>query len=151
MKKSDVLEQASTFTGDQIRDAWSKSKLMHLQMISTNKSYRALPKSMWDSILAEHLSLHEYVPEYFDCDAFATLFMAQVAALYEINGVCRVLDSSAGHSYNAILVSEDGKTCTWTIVEPQADVIVGDPVEQGVTVTTPDGAYRATQGFAVTI
>lgn len=151
LTKDDVVKQATIFTGDQIRDAWHQTKFSLIQLISTNKQYRALPKSVWDSILAEHLTVHEYVPEFFDCDAFSVAFCGLVAFKYEINGCARVLDSSAGHSYNAVLVSEDGKTCTWELVEPQADIFVDDLKKSDVTITSPDGAYRARQGFAVTV
>lgn len=150
LTKDSVVKQASQFTGQQVRDAWSKSKLSHLQLISTNKQYRSLPQSVWDQILATHFTIHEYVPEFFDCDSFAAAFMGMVAFDYEINGVVRVLDTSAGHSYNAILVSEDGKTCTWKEVEPQADILVSSEGKNGVTVQAPDGAYKAEVGFAVT-
>ena len=154
LNKDDIIKQATVFTGDQVRKAWSKSKLSKLQLISTNKKYRALPKKVWNQILAEHLSIHEYVPEFFDCDAFSMAFAALVAFNYEINGVARVLDSSAGHSYNAVLISEDGKTCSWKEVEPQADIYVsseGTPDAKGVTVTMPDNAYSAEIGFAITV
>ena len=153
LNKDDLIKQATIFTGDQVREAWSQSKLKQLQLISTNKKYRALPQKAWRQVLAEHLTIHEYVPEFFDCDGFAAAFMGLVAFNYEINGVARVLDSSAGHSYNAVLISEDGKTCSWKEVEPQADIFVSDEGSKGssgVTITAPDGAYKAALGFAVT-
>ena len=151
LTKDSVVAKATVFTGEQVRDAWSKSKLSHLQFISTNKKYRALPQAVWDQILATHFTVHEYVPEFFDCDAFAAAFMGLAAFNYEINGVARVLDSSAGHSYNAVLVSEDGKTCTWKEVEPQADVFVEDEGKGSITVTAPEGAYKAEVGFATPV
>ncbi len=149
LNRDNVVKQAVVFDGDQVRDAWTKSKLSHLQFISTNKSYRALPKSVWDQILAEHLSIHKYVPEFFDCDSFAAALMGLVAYDFEINGICRVLDISGHHSYNAVLVCDDGTTCSWLRVEPQADLFLED-ISKEVTVTAPDGAYAATSGFAVT-
>ena len=155
LNRDNVVKQAIVFTGDQVRDAWVKSKLSHLEFISTNKSYRALPKSVWNQILAEHLSIHKYVPEFFDCDSFAAALMGMVAYDFEINGICRVLDISGHHSYNAVLVCDDGKTCSWLRVEPQADLFLEDIAKRGqltagVSVTSPDGAYAATSGFAVT-
>ena len=149
MDKKEVISQAVIFTGEQIQDAWTKSKLKDLQLISTNKKYRALPKSVWDQILAEHLSLHEYVPELFDCDAFSASFMGAVAYKYEINGIVRVMDISGKHSYNAVLVVDSGN-CSWKRVEPQADIFIGEP-NSGLTVTAPSGAYAATSGFAITV
>ena len=149
--KQDALKNAVVFTGEQVQDAWSNSKLSHLQLISTNKKYRGLPRKIWDAILGLHLSIHEYIPDLWDCDAFSCAFMGLVAWNFEVNGVARVLDNSAGHSYNAILVaSDDSQSCQWLVVEPQGDFVVGDP-PKGVTVTAPDGAYKAQSGIAITV
>ena len=151
LTKDDVVKQASVFTDAQVRDAWTKSELQHLQFWSLNKSYRALPEKVWDQILAEHLTKHEYVPEFFDCDGFAAAFMGLVAFNFEINGVARVMDNSAHHSYNAVLISDDGKTCTWKKVEPQGDVFVDkEKTTPGIVVIAPDGAYSAQTGIAIT-
>ena len=68
---------------------------------------------------------------------------------FEINGVVRVFDNSGHHSYNAVLVCDDGKTCSWQKVEPQADIFVDHP-PAGVKITVPAGTYSASSGFAVT-
>ena len=147
-----VVARAVVFTGDEVTAAWRQSPLAHLELISTNKKYRALPRDIWDAILATHLTAvkSRYEENYFDCDAYAAAFMGLVAWRYDINGVARVLDNSAHHSYNAILlVSDDSKTCSWLMVEPQSDGIVGDP--SGPVVHTKAGdIYTATAGFAVT-
>lgn len=156
---TDAIQQAAktaadkfvVFTDDQVRDAWKNSDLSHLQLISTNKKYRAVDKETWDALLNLRLTLHPYEAEYFDCDSFASVFVGFVVWYFDINGVVRVLDSSAGHSYNAVLVaSDDGKNCTWEKVEPQYDGFVGEAPPAGITVTAPDGAYKAEYGFAVT-
>ena len=76
--------------------------------------------------------------------------MGMVGYDFELNGVARVLDGSGHHSYNAVLVCDDGKTCKWLKVEPQADIFVDNP-PPNVKVTAPDGAYTAAQGFAITV
>ena len=146
--KADALSKAVVFSNDQIEEAWHQSQLKGLQLISTNKEYRALPKSVWQSILGLHATVHQYTPEFFDCDSFSAVFMGWVIWNFEVNGVARTIDESAGHSYNAILVaSDDGKSCSWSIVEPQADVIIEDPTK---AITDNKDIYTATAGFAVT-
>ena len=148
--KADALSKAVVFSAEDIRTAWQKSKLGKMALISTNKEYRALPKKVWEAILDLHQTLHKYTPEFFDCDAFSAVFVGFTVWNFEVNGVIRVFDNSAGHSYNAILiVSDDGKTCSWEIVEPQIDKLIGDS-DYPVTVTHQDTAYTATSGWAVT-
>ena len=149
MTKDDVLKQAVVFSNEDITTAWGNSDLSHLQLVSTNKQYRALPQSTWDSILATHLTAHVYVTDFFDCDAFAAAFLGLVVWNYEVNGVVRVFDNGGHHSYNAVLICDDGKTCSWQKVEPQADIFVDHP-PQNVKITVPAGTYSASSGFAVT-
>lgn len=149
--KQDALTQATVFDGDAVRDAWNASPLSHLQLVSTNKKYRALPKKVWDAILALHQTVHPYTAEFFDCDAFSSVFVGFTLWNFEINGVVRVFDNSAHHSYNAVLISDDdGKTCRWERVEPQTDMFVDDNNPPGIVVNAPPGAYTATSGFAIT-
>lgn len=148
--KADALKQATVFDSDAVRDAWNASELSHLQLISTNKKYRALPKKVWDALLALHQTVHPYEADFFDCDGFSAVFVGFTLWNFEINGVVRVFDSSAHHSYNAVLVSDDGKSCRWERVEPQTDMFVDEKPPAGVVVNTPKGAYTATAGFAIT-
>ena len=146
--KEEAISKAVVFNNDQITKAWQVSDLKHLQLISTDKEYRALPKETWDAILALHQTIHKYTPDFFDCDSFSAVFMGFALWNFEVNGVARVLDMSASHSYNGILVvSDDGKSCSWEIVEPQADVVITNP---SVTITKQKDIYTATSGFAIT-
>lgn len=147
LTKAQAIAQAVIFDNAAIMQAWHASELSHLQLIGVDKQYRALPTAVWDEILATHLSLHPYIPEFFDCDGFSAVFMGDVLWNYEINGLARVIDFSAHHSYNAVLVCDDGKTCSWKKVEPQADQFVS---ERRVTSSKghPD-MYQAMHGFAV--
>ena len=145
----DAADQFVVFTTEQVSEAWANSELSHIQLISTNKNFRALPTKTWDALLAMHLTIHKYETDFFDCDAYSIVFCGFMAWYFDVNGVARVMDNSGAHSYNAVLVSDDGKTCTWRKVEPQSDTFVGDP-PAGITVTAPSGAYAAQSGFAVT-
>ena len=149
LKKADILAKAVVFTNEDVQKAWQSSELNHLELVSTNKKYRALPKDTWTSILNEHLSIHEYVPDFFDCDAYSVVLEGFIVWNYEVNGIVRVFDNGAAHSYNAVLVLEDDKTCSWQKVEPQADIFVDDP-PKGMTITNKDKIYKAEIGFAIT-
>ena len=150
--KAEILKSAVIFTEDQVKDAWSKSEFSHLQLISTNKKYRGLPRDEWDAILATQFTVaNRYEPDLFDCDGFSCAFMGLIAWDFDVNGVVRILDSSAGHSYNAVLVaSDDGKSCSFIGIEPQTDTVIGNP-PKNITVTAPAGAYKAERGFAITV
>ena len=150
--RDDAVKAAVVFSGDEVRAAWAQGPAAHLDFVSTNKQYRALPRNVWDEILSLRLTpADRYEPEFFDCDAFAAAFMGLVVWDFDINGVCRVLDNSAHHSYNAILVvSADGKSCNWELVEPQLDKIVGEPGGPVVITKSGENMYKATDGFAVT-
>lgn len=91
--------------------------------------------------------VHLYTANFFDCDAYPAVFVGFALWNFKINGFVRVLDSGAHHSYNAVLICDDGKTCSWEEIEPQSDTFVDDP-PKGVTVTVPNGAYAAQTGFA---
>ena len=147
--KADALSKSVVFDADAVRAAWRASELSHLQLISTNKQYRALPTAVWDAILALHETVHPYTADFFDCDAFSAVFVGFALWHFEINGVVRVFDNSGGHSYNAVLISDDGKTCNWQKVEPQADIFVDAP-PKGVVLSAPKGVYAAQSGFAIT-
>ena len=149
-KLSDVLKQVVVFDDAQVTAAWQASDLGKLQLISTNAKYRALPKATWDAILATHFTLHPYTPDFFDCDAFSAVFVGYVLWHYQVNGVARVFDISSSHSYNAILICDDGETCRWEKVEPQQDALVPDSPKLKLQSTETTSLYAATQGFAVT-
>ena len=148
----DAVKAAVVFDSDQVTSAWQKSDLSHIQLVSTNKQYRALPSETWQQIFAMHHAIHQpkYTAEFYDCDAFSAVFMGYVAWNFEINGVARVFDNSAGHSYNAVLICDDGKTCSWSKMEPQDDIFVDSP-PKGIKIVNVDKDYLATSGFAVTV
>lgn len=147
--KDSAVAAAVVFTSEQALHAWGQSTLRHIQLISTNKQFRALPKAKWDEILAKHDTMHPYEVDFFDCDSYSAVFVGFTVWNYDINGVARVLDNSAHHSYNAVLCCDDGKTCYWLKVEPQSDTFVNGP-PASLAVHAPAGAYVATAGFAIT-
>ena len=64
--KEKAVAAAVIFSGADIMSAWKKSKLSHLQLITTNKRFRALPRAVWDQILDLHQTIHPYETDWFD-------------------------------------------------------------------------------------
>ena len=149
LDKAAVLKKVVVFDSASVTAAWGSSALSKIPLYSLDKEYRALPKSVWDEILETHLSLHPYETDFYDCDGFSAVFMGKVLENYDVNGLARVIDVSGHHSYNAVLVCDDGKSCSWLKVEPQTDAFVDSP-PRGVKFTVPSGTYAATAGIALT-
>ena len=61
-----------------------------------------------------------YKSEHVDGDNFAVCLAGDVSQRWDVNDIGVVLNVSAGHAYNCVLVSEDGKVDLRT-VEPQTD------------------------------
>ena len=62
----------------------------------------------------------KYISETFDCDKFAMYFKSRVAIDFGINAVGVVLDYSAEHAYNLVILKE-GDGIRWYLYEPQND------------------------------
>ena len=144
LTKEVVLSHASVFEADKVMEAWKTSSAGHLQLVGLDKKYRALPKDIWDEILDEHLTVRKYVPDFLDCDGFSSIFMGTVLSLYEVNGIARIFDFGAKHSYNAVLVTSETGGCEWHRVEPQADMFLME-----LKSSHPE-MYASMEGFAVT-
>jgi hypothetical protein len=63
----------------------------------------------------------KYLTDTFDCDKFAMYFKSRLALDFGINAVGVVLDYSAGHAYNLVIL-KDSQT-RWYLYEPQDDSI----------------------------
>jgi len=66
----------------------------------------------------------KYLTDTFDCDKFAMYFKARQAIDFKLNAIGIILDYSAGHAYNIIIVKDPstGKV-SWYLYEPQTDDI----------------------------
>jgi hypothetical protein len=62
----------------------------------------------------------KYISETFDCDKFSMYFKSRVAIDFGINSVGVVLDYSAEHAYNLVILKE-GDGIRWYLYEPQND------------------------------
>jgi hypothetical protein len=62
----------------------------------------------------------KYITDTFDCDKFATYFKSRMAIDFRINAIGIILDYSAGHAYNLIIV-KDAQGVRWYLYEPQND------------------------------
>lgn len=84
--------------------------------------YFALTDAEWDWVIAEvgH-DPHAYTPETYDCDSFSRYWWAEVNHRWPVNGMFVVVDYSAEHSYNALLVHDGAGHLTVRLFEPQSD------------------------------
>lgn len=64
----------------------------------------------------------KYVLDRFDCDKFALYFKSRMAIDFGINAVGVILDYSAGHAYNLVIL-RDAQGVKWYLYEPQLDRI----------------------------
>jgi len=64
----------------------------------------------------------KYVLDRFDCDKFAIYFKSRMAVDFGINSVGVILDYSAGHAYNLVIL-KDSQGVKWMLFEPQNDSI----------------------------
>jgi len=62
----------------------------------------------------------KYIVDEFDCDKFAMYFKSRLAIDFHINAIGVILDYSAGHAYNLIIV-KDSQGVRWYLYEPQND------------------------------
>ena len=63
----------------------------------------------------------KYLTDTFDCDKFAMYFKSRLALDFGINAIGVVLDYSASHAYNLVIL-KDSQT-KWYLYEPQTDDI----------------------------
>ena len=102
-----------------------------------DRRYYGVPKGVWKNILQyTGVDAGQYRSERYDCDDFAKAFAAACGRKLGLNGVGIVVDVSAGHAYNVILVN-DGGCCKAVFVEPQNDRII----------FAPRPGYSQTSGF----
>jgi len=64
----------------------------------------------------------KYLDDVFDCDKFAMYFKSRMAIDFHINAIGVVLDYSAGHAYNLVIL-KDAQGVKWLLYEPQLDLI----------------------------
>jgi hypothetical protein len=64
----------------------------------------------------------KYLVDRFDCDEFAMYFKARVSIDFGINAIGVVVDYSAGHAYNIVII-KDRQGVRWYLYEPQTDAI----------------------------
>jgi hypothetical protein len=64
----------------------------------------------------------KYVLNRFDCDKFAMYFKSRMAVDFHINAIGVILDYSAGHAYNLVIL-KDSQGVRYYLFEPQNDSI----------------------------
>ena len=134
-----LSEQAVVFSAADVRHALTRTA-PHLNQWLMDTKYRALPEQAWAELVKQHgLIKRRYTPEYFDCDDFATVFQGRCADYYAVNGCGKVVDFSGRHSYNILLVVEEGQVLRAHLYEPQNE---GRP-------TPGQGHYTERNGFII--
>jgi hypothetical protein len=63
----------------------------------------------------------KYITDTFDCDKFALYFKSRMAIDFGINAIGVILDYSATHAYNLLIVKDS--SVKWYLYEPQNDNI----------------------------
>ena len=116
-----VRDTVQTVHRQDLENAWNASELSKLGLCCVDSRYRALPLATWELVLAYNgVDRTRYKSEHFDCDNFALCLAGDVSQRWKVNGIGIVLDYSAGHAYNCVLVWEDGEV-DLRMVEPQTD------------------------------
>jgi len=65
----------------------------------------------------------KYITDTFDCDKFSMYFKSRIAIDFGINAIGVVIDYSAGHAYNLVIIKES-QGFSWYLYEPQNDAIM---------------------------
>ncbi|MDE0041266.1 MAG: hypothetical protein OXT74_04470, partial [Candidatus Poribacteria bacterium] len=86
------------------------SSLKNLSLWALDSRFWALPRGVWEQILAYNLiKLEHYKSKHFDCDNFVVCLADDVAQRWDINGIGVVIDISACHAYNCVLADGSGR------------------------------------------
>jgi len=92
-----------------------------------DENYLVMPKEFWQLVCSEDLIKYiMYIADLFDCDDYAKLFSALIAAFFLVNtaGIAygRVYDQNGNllglHAFNVVPVL-DGNAIVWYVIEPQ--------------------------------
>ena len=120
-----VAAQAVEVNSQAVHEALSESRGDKLDLICLDSRYRALPKSLWQRIVAAgQVDLRTYKPEFFDCDDFAIVFAGRVRDNYEVNSCGQVIDWSGAHAYNVLISVDDAERLRPLWLEPQTDALM---------------------------
>jgi len=104
-----------------ISDVYSKSA--YDDWLRLDGAYYTVDLETLKKIIAwDWTDTRKYVSDKFDCDKFALYFKSRMAIDFGINAIGVVLDYSAGHAYNLVIVKSGGKT-NWFLYEPQTDAL----------------------------
>ncbi len=82
--------------------------------------YTTDPQTFNNIIKWDWTDTRKYVTDTFDCDKFAMYFKARMAIDFGINAIGIVIDYSAGHAYNLVIL-KSSQGINWYLYEPQND------------------------------
>lgn len=130
--KRAIKENVVDLSAKDMLSAFARSGLRQLQAIAIDSRYRAVDIDTWRLIMDySNVDKKKYKSEHFDCDNFAVCFAGEVAQKWELNGVGIVIDVSAKHAYNCLLVVDNDNYLRILSIEPQTDRITSYVAEEG--------------------
>ena len=132
-----IKESVVEVSYNQLASAFHESDLKRLQFAGLDSRYRAVDMKTWELIIAYNdVDEEKYKSEHFDCDNFAVCFAGEVAQKWDINGVGIVIDFSAQHAYNCLILADKFGNIKIISFEPQADRFAEYKAENGFVMFT---------------
>jgi len=111
-----VKNSVRTISDRKLSEAWAHSELRNLQLYCLNSKFRALPRDVWEQVIAHNgVDRSRYRSEHFECNNFAMCLAGDVSQRWEVNGAGIVIDNC-----------DDGDL-DLVIVEPQTDELISRP------------------------
>lgn len=137
--QNSVNQNAVIFSAADITTAFNNSELSHLQLVTWDTRYRALPHNIWQNILDIcGTSVKQYQTDFYDCDDFAITFAGYVCSNFAVNTAGIVVDATGEHCYNSLVVVNNG-VASFAIIEPQSDEWI----------IKLHGPYQAKSGYVI--
>jgi len=104
-----------------INDIYSKSRPAGWLRLDGDY-YTTDPQTFNNIIKWDWTDTRKYFIDTFDCDKFAMYFKSRIAIDFGINSIGVILDYSAGHAYNLLIIKEP-QGVKWYLYEPQNDAV----------------------------
>jgi hypothetical protein len=115
-----VEELSPLLVHDLINDLKSKGGM--LSWLRLDGTYYSTDMNTFKKIVEwDWTDTRKYIADVFDCDKFAMYFKARMAIDFGINAVGVILDYSAGHAYNLVILRDPRGVVNYYLYEPQND------------------------------
>jgi hypothetical protein len=104
-----------------INDIYSKSR--PAGWLRLDGTYYTTDQQTFTNIVKwDWTDTRKYITDTFDCDKFAMYFKSRISIDFGINAIGIVIDYSAGHAYNLVIL-KGSQGINWYLYEPQNDSI----------------------------